>query len=207
MKMKIKELIQKLEKFDPEDDANLWMKWWVEGHKNRILHFEEAGKVVRLLMPILGKPTSETSYSYGVKAFGWPSKTDKPLSFLQAEALLAVNGFFEDVDYDRGYIGPAGYSHLKVAMSSDYYYSSFYTSDDPEVWKAKQKKQDERKKIRAVEKKLDNQLSPCGWNYEVCDNFSGKYFQGYFSKNTYRVCNRHLKYFEDRKGMFFEVSE
>jgi hypothetical protein len=79
-------------------------------------------------------------------------------------------------------------------------------------------KSDEQK-VREVEEKLDGLLLPCDSDTELiklplgdeiyvpskCDEWSGRMFQGYFTKRTYQVCNKHLRFHEEHADLYMEI--
>lgn len=141
-----------------------------------ILSFEEVGRAVRLLKPIYGKisqqienvdipklnlPTlcKKVTYDFfyyippGQTQIGAEEKRQKQIEKFQLcrQALKTGN-----IDFYQGIRTNGCGSLIYLYINHNIFLSSFSgPSDDPEVWRAKQKKEEDRRKILAVEKRLD----------------------------------------------------
>jgi hypothetical protein len=121
------------------------------------LQFDEVGRAIRALKPLLGTPkyASTSYYEYEkTKVIGWRngplvSPRQSVENFLEATNLLLAAGIRKfNIDDD-------GTMRLKIRIPDEIYPQAFYTSDDPEVWRKIQNRKQDLKKIKEVSRKLD----------------------------------------------------
>jgi hypothetical protein len=114
------------------------------------LQFDEVGRAIRTLKPLLGTPnyTSSTYYELEkTKVIGWRHNSTE--TFLEAANLLLAAGIKKFTIDDDGTM------RLKIRVPDEIYPQAFYNSDDPEVWRKIQSRKQDLKKIREVVTKLE----------------------------------------------------
>lgn len=99
-----------------------------DGKEGDTYEFEYVGKIIRILLPVIGKP------NYGVfgdnKAIGW--KFDSVTQFAKAVIALDSQGIV---------ISSEDPLRIKMLTDKDLNPSSFYTSDDPALAQTKRRVQ------------------------------------------------------------------
>jgi hypothetical protein len=117
----------------------------------RVLEFEEAGKITRLLLPVLGKPTGyrTAKLSTQVKTTKVTLVTWPRLSLRKA---IEISNFLakHKVEFAMSSKGV-----LEIYFPEDAPPSCFYTSGLPYIWKQKQAQKIRARKINEVAKKID----------------------------------------------------
>lgn len=139
--MRADHLIGILKTLDPATDIGPWMRAY-KGQFIDTLYFMDAGRAIRIAHRILGSPYSTANID----------SSGKPLSSRvllwktegQLEKILETCKELEKAGITAFKITDSGWFHIHIQR--DLFYSSFTSSDDPEVWK---KKQDKRAAAKA----------------------------------------------------------
>jgi hypothetical protein len=160
--MKASELIAELQKLDPDHNVDAWLKSrMTSGIKT--LSFDDAGRAIRLLLRVLGKPYGNSNMDMSGNALNhrnviWKCSTDEwvngnrvtdPKKFnaaLDACEQLTAIGITDFKITDSGW--------FTIHIPYEAYYSSFTTSDDPEVWKQRQSRNEQNAQNRLHAKAL-----------------------------------------------------
>ena len=125
-------------------------KYETDRSNHMLYTFDEIGEIYRTIFPFLGKHArfhqiQVQAVYYMHKRFEWDYSSSFKELYGKALQTLKEKGIVEDKR-----------ALLKFDVPLDNLYaSSFYTSDDPEVWRRIQKQKEDEAKIRRVEKRLD----------------------------------------------------
>ena len=152
--MTFDDLIKEIQDIPPEIKAVIDVEKWIHRHTFRsypILTFEQTGRAIRAVLPIIGKPYSHNPIEGWFRTYQWSSfGVTKPPEGKFPEAFKVL---------DKLKIGFNGWNQGYLAIDTllDVYPSAFYTSDDPVVWKVRNQRRIDSKHLRQVEKKLDGE--------------------------------------------------
>jgi hypothetical protein len=166
IKMKVKELslhnlrascwdtieraLQEISTLDLEEDALAYYTALQRSAKTldtRVLGFEEAGRITRLLLPVCGKPSSYRTTKLSatkVTLVTWPR--------LSLKKSIEVSNFLakHKVEFAMSSKGV-----LEIYFPEDAPPSCFYTSGLPYIWRQKQAQKIRARKINEVARKID----------------------------------------------------
>lgn len=151
--MKAYQWIELLKTLDPNTEVGPWIKSYGH-HIIPTLSFDEAGKAVRLVLPILGAPYStanqdSSGHPFNFRALLWKTGGRAPETMVRVcseldKAKLAFK------------ITESGWFHIHIPYSA--YYSAFTTSDDPAEWRRRQANQEAaaaRREAKKAEEKAE----------------------------------------------------
>lgn len=154
--MRGKDLIERIKEHQLEEaDVD---KWLIHKVKTNIKHLSllEAGKAIRILLPILGKP----KMNYNVDASGKTLNCRVVVWHLynQLDKQIEASEALETAEITDFNITPSEYFTLH--LERHLFFSAFTTSDDPQEWERQQKYWEERtenNRIKKEAKKLKEQ--------------------------------------------------
>lgn len=127
-----------------------------------VMTLEEAGKAIRFIIAILGKPyTANTSdvqgHPYFHRKVVWKVKPDPTLADTHANVKDILRRRIVEAGITKFKITGMGWLHIRLPV--DVYVGSFNSSDDPKVWKEKNDKTRRRYMIMEVGRRLDGKRS------------------------------------------------
>lgn len=160
--MKVSQLIERLKELPQDVEIGSWIKTldWT----SKELSFEEAGKAIRLMLNMVGKPT--LNYNQDASGRALPHRTvywkkDFETQVRCAEALGSIG--ITDAKTDV-------YNGLSIRIPREVYVTAFYTSDDPEVWRKEQEKAVDRAvryaATRVANREKKQQIADTEWEKE-----------------------------------------